>query len=181
MVAERKDYLGTVALVAVLLLGELETEGQWDWSNPAWLGTVSTLCAQLSWYFLLSCIIGCLVSLYGSVTFGVRLEVHSPSILLIIGIVLYSIEVCIDYYVEAFEKMVARPTDDEAKRNYFLMYSIPLWVWMVATPIYVVLLLSRERESPHEQHYPLVQKGLRPGESHEWPQMGRAPPMMRSH
>jgi hypothetical protein len=147
MPASGVDYLTTLGVVSTLLLSELDNEGSdYKWSDPPWMAVVTTFIAQSAWFFILTSIIGSIITVYLSVKYGYKCYILSQTLLLASGIFLYMIELCIDYYVEAFDKKATLPNDEGSKLTTFLINSIPVWLFLITCPIYIFSLTLVEIE-----------------------------------
>jgi len=141
MPASGVEYLSTLGVVSTLLLSELDNEGSdYKWSDPPWMAVFTTFIAQSAWFLILTSIIGSILTVYLSVKYNYKCYILSQTLLLGLGIFLYMIELCIDYYVEWFNKKAIIPEDEGSKMTMFLVNSVPVWIFLLGCPIYIFSL-----------------------------------------
>jgi hypothetical protein len=140
MTVERKDYLNTLAVVAVLLVSEIDNEGDsYSYSEPLWMATFTAWTSQISWFSFLLCILGAMTSNLIAAISSRRMLVTSPTVWFVIGFLLYLTEMIIDYQVQAYHLGTAEWPKDY-NDAFFMSNAVPVYIFLVVWPLYTLWL-----------------------------------------
>lgn len=145
--------LGSISVVAALLIGEVNGSVVY-YTTPPSLGVAGVFFSSMAYYSILSCIIGCLLSLY----FATVSEEHTvwilPHLLLLfLTILFYFVENSIMEVVDSFDLSLSNlppgPGSESMMASCYVARAVPHYLFFLFIfPYAYVLRLSARDELP---------------------------------
>jgi len=136
----------TLGICTALIITETDNDNVGSVVDPEWVGLAVGFLSAISRYSIFASLIGAIATSYGSFRYQTRISSFSPSLMASIGVFAYSVEHALFLYTEYVGTRIDEPTDAQNMRM-FLSRSIPLYLFILACPLYVYFLIYETKHS----------------------------------